>query len=131
MSTIEITRVEDIQPGDRVTLTCNDTTVVGTVRDVTHGDATHLTIATLPCVLIAGGGHWWTFVRATREVLDLPTEEGSVIVNATIRGVEGRTAILDDDGYWVTTTLVGGYRFHEPKVITAWEPGRIVPEGED
>lgn len=127
MSTVEITRAEDVREGDRVTLTRNGTAVSGTVRSVTHGDATHIDIATLPCVLIVGDGYW-TLVSASREVPDLPTEEGSVIVKATIRGVEGRTAILDDDGYWVTTTLVGGYRFHEPKVITSWEPGRIVPE---
>jgi len=128
-TTVEITRVEDVRAGDRVTLTCNDTTVVGTVRDVAHGDATHIDIATLPCVLIVGGGHWWTFVRATREAPALPTEPGSVIVSATIRRVEGQTAILDPDEHWLTTVCVEDHWYHYPEHITAWEPGRIVPEG--
>jgi len=130
MSTVEITRVEDIQVGDRVTLTCNDSTVVGRVRDVTHGDATHLTIANLPCSLIVGGGYWWTFVGATREVPALPTEPGSVITNATVRGETGHAAVLCDDGGWFTLRPAGdGFYLHRPKDITAWEPARIVPEG--
>lgn len=134
MSTVEITRVEDVLEGDHVTITRNGTTVIGTVRNVAPGGYTHLDIATLPCTLIVGDGYW-TFVRATREVPDLPTEPGSVITKATIRGVPGQTAIrLGDINWvgartWVTTTRVEDYWFHAPEDITAWEPGRIVPEG--
>src|SRR5690606_35438483 len=130
MSTaVKITRVEDIRPGDHVTLTCNDTTVSGTVRDVTHGDATHIDIANLPCVLIVGSGYWWTLVSASRVVPDLPTEPGSVIANATIRGEAGHAAFLDDYGDWRSLRPVGdGFCLHSPKDITAWEPGRIVPD---
>src|SRR5690606_3686021 len=80
-------------------------------------------------LIVAAG--CWTFVRATREVPDLPelpTEPGSVIVNATIRGVEGQTAILYPEGDWFTTECVEGYYHHDPEHITAWEPGRIVPD---
>src|SRR5690606_6409796 len=131
MSTaVKITRVEDIRPGDHVTLTCNDTTVSGTVRDVTHGDATHLDIANLPCALSVGDGPW-PLVSASRVVPDLPTEPGSVIANATIRGEEGHSAILDDYGDWRSLRPVGdGFLLHRSKDITAWEPGRIVPEGQ-
>ncbi len=131
MSTIEITRVEDIRPGDHVTLTCNDTTVSGTVRNATHADTTHFfDIANLPCDLIAGGGHW-TFVSAYRVVPDLPTEPESVIVNATIRGETGHMAILDDGGVWFTPRVVGaGHWTHRPEHITYWEPARIVREDE-
>src|SRR5690606_39755075 len=70
MSTaVKITRVEDIRPGDHVTLTCNDTTVSGTVRDVTHGDATHIDIANLPCVLIVGRSEEHTSELQSRENL--------------------------------------------------------------
>src|SRR5690606_2954904 len=77
----------------------------------------------------AVGHHDWTFVRATRVVSDLPTEPGSVIVNATIRGVEEQTAILVGTGNWVTrtwvtTTLVEDHWYHDPEHITAWEPAR-------
>lgn len=65
------------------------------------------------------------------ETETLPTEPGSIIVNATIRGVEGQTAILDPEGDWFTTTCVEDYWYHDPEDITYWEPydmGRIVPE---
>ena len=131
MSTVEITRVEDVRAGDVVTITRNGTTVVGKIRDVEHGDYTHLDIAALSSRLIVGDDYWWTFVSATREVPDLPdlpTEPGSVIVNATIRGVEGLTAILDPEGDWFTTERIDGHYYHDPEDITAWEPARIVSE---
>lgn len=130
MNNIEITRVEDIQPGDRVTLTRNGTTVSGTVRDVTHGDTNHcFYITSLQDILIVGDDGW-TLVTATREAPALPTDPGSVITNATIRGEAGHTAILDDYGDWFTPRTVGsgGFYLHAPEHITAWEPGRIVPE---
>lgn len=132
MSTVEITRVEDIQPGDRVTLVWNgdnDTTVSGVVRTAVDDRASHLEV----------GDHFWRLsdrpldwhvTAATREVPDLPTEPGSVIVNATIRGEAGHAAILDDYGDWRSLRPAGdGFLLHRSKDITAWEPGRIVPEG--
>ena len=134
MSTVKITRVEDIQPGDRVTLVWNrdnDTTVSGVVRTVD---------GCCRCLEVADRLFWlsrdldplaWHVAVATREVPDappLPTEPGSVIVNATIRGVEGQTAILDTSGFWFTQGIVDGFWYHNPEHITAWEPGRIVPD---
>lgn len=130
MNNIEITRVEDVRAGDRVTLTRNGTTVSGTVRDVTHGDTNHcFYIASLQDILIVGDGGW-TLVNATREVPGLPTEPGSVIVNATIRGEAGHTAILNTNGDWFTTTHVEGYWCHTPEHVTEWEPARVVHEGD-
>ncbi|ROR94034.1 hypothetical protein EDD28_3464 [Salana multivorans] len=60
----------------------------------------------------------------------LPTEPGSMIVDATIRGIEGRTAILNDCGIWNTPRNVRGHRSHSPEHITAWTPARIVADGE-
>lgn len=136
MSIIEITRVEDIQPGDHVTLFWNGddtTTLSGIVHHIApRGFYIHFDIAGLR-VTVGGDGEHWTVESATREVPDappLPTEPGSVIVNATIRGETGHAAFLDSSGDWRSLRPVGGdYRFHRPDLITAWEPGRIVPEG--
>lgn len=128
MSTVEITRVEDVRVGDVVVVARGDATATGRVHDVSRGPNVHLTVAYLPFTVIVGEDHW-TFVRATREGPDLPTEPGSVIVNATIRGVEGQTAIRDPEGDWFTTTCVEDYYYHAPEHITAWEPARVVPEG--
>lgn len=135
MSTVEIARVEDIQPGDHVTLVWNGdndaTTVWGIVRHaVTVLGRVRLEVGDAPFWL-GNGTRDWHVVRATREVPDappLPTEPGSVIVNATVRGVEGQTVILDPEGDWFTTECVEGHYYHDPEHITAWEPARIVPE---
>jgi len=137
MSTVEITRVEDVRAGDVVTMTDkHGGTYTGPTR---HSETLGAVFG--PLGWAVNHPLWtdhpaWTFVRATREVPDLPTEPGSVIVNATIRGVEGQTAIrLGDINWvgtrtWVTTTRVEDYWYHAPEDITAWEPGRIVPEGQ-
>lgn len=136
MGTVKITRVEDIQPGDRVTLVWNrdnDTTVSGVVRTVD---------GCCRCLEVADRLFWlsrdldplaWHVAVATREVPDappLPTEPGSVIANATVRGETGHAAVLCDDGGWFTLRPAGdGFYLHRPKDITAWELARIVPEG--
>ena len=132
MSTVEITRVEDVRDGDRVTLTRNGTVVTGEVIRVGHRGGESRTCFEMSgmgylAVYWAGGGSW-EFVRATRQVSDLPTEPGSVIAKATVRGVEGQTAILDPEGDWFTTECIDGHYYHDPEDITAWEPGRIVSE---
>lgn len=138
MSTVEITRVEDVREGDVVTLTRNGTTVVGTVRDVAHGHVTHLEIATLPCSLIAGDGYW-TFVSATREVPDLPTKPGSFIIAS---GVGYQRLRLDGEPFadvtlrraavgpeWGGYTDDGRYIEVNSDCITTWTPAKVVPEG--
>lgn len=123
MSTVEITRVEDVRAGDVVTVAdkYGGTYTGPTRRSGTLG-------AVFGPLGWAVDHHSWIFVRATRDLLDLPTEPGSVIVNATIRGVEGQTAILDTSGAWFTPGGVDGW-WHAPEHITAWTPARIVPEG--
>ena len=82
-------------------------------------------------------GPWYTSGRASvvvhlldRPAPSLPTEPGSMIVDATIRDVEGCTATRDGEGRWVTTDPVDGYRYHRPEYITAWTPARLVADGE-
>lgn len=134
--TIEITRTEDIRPGDRVTLVWNcdddDTTVSGIVRSAIGGRRLELANRSF---WLSDDPEDWHVTAATREVPDvppLPTEPGSVIANATIRGVEGQTAILCDSGDWLTPRPVAEiHYYHTPQRITAWEPARIVPESEE
>lgn len=132
MNTIEITRIEDVRDGDRVTLTRDGTVLTGEVFRVRHGSArTYFEMTGMGDMSVARAGGAWVFHGATREVPDLPTKEGSVIVNATIRGETGHTAILDDDGSWFTPRPVGGvFYLHSPESITYWEPARIVREEE-
>ena len=56
----------------------------------------------------------------------LPIEVGSVIVNATIRGVPGQVAVWDG-GYWATFPPVAGRPYHRPEHITDWTLGKVVP----
>lgn len=72
--------------------------------------------------------------RATREVPDrpLPTKAGSVIVDATIQGEKGHTAILPDEGgLWYAMTRAEGARYHRADGITEWTPARIVADEEE
>jgi len=136
MSTVEITRVEDVREGDMVTLSFYDDVVVtGPARAMNA----HLYVSlsplaprpgdTGPVMYLDSAAGRATFVRATREAPDLPTAPGSVIVNATIRGVPGRTAVLDPEGNWITLKRADGFWSHDPVHITAWETGRIGYEG--
>src|SRR5690606_20870675 len=111
MSTIDITRVEDVRAGDVVTMLDEyGGTYVGPTR---HSETLGAVFGPLGWAVVHPS--WtdhpaWTVVRATREVPDLPTEPGSVIVNATIRGETGHTAILTPEGdCWLTFKTVNGY----------------------
>lgn len=132
MNTIEITRIEDVRDGDRVTLTRDGTVLTGEVFRVRHGSArTYFEMTGMGDMSVARAGGAWVFHAATREVPDLPTEPESVIVNATIRGEAGHTAFLSDGGGWFTLRPVGaGHYRHSSEHITAWEPGRVVPNFE-
>ena len=129
MSTVEITRVEDVRAGDVVTLSYQGHEFTGVAW--VDPDSGGLNVG-------PEGIKWYrqdgpvadiaSFVRATREVSDLPVEYGSVITKATVRGVEGQTVILDPEGDWFTTECIDGHYYHDPEDITAWEPARIVSE---
>lgn len=74
MGTVKITRVEDIQPGDRVTLVYNadDATVSGIVRlAVTVLGRVRLEVGDTPFWL-GNGTRDWHVTAATREVPDAP-----------------------------------------------------------
>lgn len=125
MSTIEITRVEDVRAGDMATLAYEGHAFTGRVWEDDGGPRVGGSYLSSPYVTLLG---------ATREVPDLPTEPGSVIVNATIRGTEGVTAFLsasawEPDVYrWISGDRIEGTREHDRANITAWTPARIVPE---
>ena len=60
---------------------------------------------------------------------ELPTEVGSVIVNATIRGVPGQVATLVDayaGQFWRTSITLAGMYAHDPEHITEWTLGKVV-----
>ena len=60
----------------------------------------------------------------------LPTEVGSVIVNATIRGVPGQVATLVETyggKFWRTSITLAGVDVHDPEHITEWTLGKVVP----
>ena len=143
MSTIEITRVEDVREGDTVTMRDKfGGEYVGPVRRIDavvtpgtvlgFGPEGSVTLAHSRDSYFLGwrlASYRWTFIRATREVPDLPTEPGSVITNATIRGTEGVTAFLAWNGEWQCDRGTGsGFNWANPEQITAWTPARIVPE---
>lgn len=111
----------EVRVGDRIRVVSSGLTIDGTVGEI-YGD--HLYTS-------EGGG-----LGPTREVYKLlsrplPTKAGSVIVNATIRGVPGQTAFLIYDSFgatWRTAERVGGSRVHStPDLITDWTLGKVVP----
>ena len=60
----------------------------------------------------------------------LPIEVGSVIVNATIRGVPGQVATLVETyggQFWRTSITLAGVYAHDPEYITEWTLGKVVP----
>ena len=60
----------------------------------------------------------------------LPIEVGSVIVNATIRGVPGQVATLMETyggQFWRTSITLAGMYGHDPEYITEWTLGKVVP----
>lgn len=137
MTTIEITRVEDVRAGDVVTFADSaGGTYVGPARRAAL-DPTAEQLYFGP----AGSG-WpvmhryslWTFVRATREVPDLPTKPGSVIVNVTAPGpgfkgvAEYPYGVLKCEGLWRLFTADGRFGDRGANEIGAWTPARIVPE---
>ena len=61
---------------------------------------------------------------------ELPIEVGSVIVNATIRGVPGQVATLMETyggQFWRTSITLAGVYAHDPEHITEWTLGKVVP----
>src|SRR5690606_39074508 len=124
MSTVEITRVEDVRAGDVVTITRNGTTAVGKIRDGEHGDYSHPAIAGLSSRLIAGDDYSWAFVRATREMPappDLPTQPRCIVVNASIPGAAVLTV---GDDYWSTFASAAREVPDLPDLPT--EPGSVI-----
>jgi len=129
MSTIEITDVSQVREGDVVTLAYRGHSFTGEAWNDPDNEGLNVGADAIKWYGRLDRPHA-VFIRATREVPDLPTEPGSVIVNATIKGVSGLTAILDQDGLRRTWLVVGHpiSQFASAEDIAAWTPARIVAE---
>ena len=71
-----------------------------------------------------------TLTLIDRPKPQLPIEVGSVIVNATIRGVPGQVATLMETyggQFWRSSITLAGVYAHDPEHITEWTPGKVVP----
>lgn len=55
----------------------------------------------------------------------LPTKDGSVIVDATIRGITGQTAFRVF-GEWRTGDYIKGTTYHDDEHVTEWKLGKVV-----
>ena len=130
-----VTDLSTLRPGDVIELRRGDITTrgtVGKVYTVSGGEATRVDWITTP-----DGQTLWSdlFLSLQRFELylvstakpALPTEPGSVLTRAVIRGeeVEGPIA-LDHDGDWRAPRKVKGFLYHRPESITDWTIGRVV-----
>ena len=71
-----------------------------------------------------------TLTLIDRPKQELPIEVGSVIVNATIRGVPGQVATLVETyggQFWRTSITLAGVYAHDPEHIAEWTLGKVVP----
>lgn len=125
--TEKVIKFEDIREGDRIRVTFDDDDITLT------GVASELSAV------------WWytpkgRFLAASETVAvitlldrpkpELPTEPGSIIIATEVRGVKGRWELyLRSERNWIAVDGIDGYRYHDPKHITEWEPAKIVPVG--
>ena len=126
MSVIEIKDCDDLRVGDIATFTYQGHEFTGPLW--TEGDRSLYVGAAL---VRYDHGYPYDFVRATREVPDLPTEPGAVILVSECRGERADVpvlAVLATDGDWRTFgRMFGGYGWHVAAHITAWTPAKVVP----
>ena len=123
MSTIEITRVEDLREGDMVTLSWDGHEFTGPAwPDGDIGLSVGLSS-------VAGGS--CHFVRATREVPDLPTSRGAVIRDVVVAGVSKCYQIgICRRGGWDIYRDGDVLRSVGGEEIVAWTPAKVVADGE-
>lgn len=134
MNTITITDLADVREGDIVTFEYEGYRYTGPTYGASFDSSvgalcvTGLILRTvngLPSSLV-------TFISATREVVDLPTEPNAVIRDVEVKGhvriypLGRRTAhgweLFDEDGILQRSVY--------PKFITAWTPAEVVVTGE-
>lgn len=131
MSVIEITDREDLRVGDVATFAFDGNEFTGPLW--TEGTGTLFIGPAL--VRYGGDSDYWsdcTFVRATREVPDLPTEPGSAVLVTECRGERADKPVVawwdDVETYWITPTRrFGGMTTHDSPDITEWTPAKVVP----
>ena len=150
MSVVEITRVEDVRAGDTVEVVDpHGGRYVGPARTVGAGDGLAfgpggdgeqwmLRWASRPGSSAGTGqavnARFWTLVRATREVPDLPTEPGSVILDVGVArsglSTQYRIGVCRGENTWDLYRVGGVLRSVSPEEITAWTPAKIVADVE-
>ena len=140
--------VEDLstlRPGDVIEVRMGDTTTrgpVGKVHTVSGGEATRVDWIATPdgqTLWSDGQSLWSDLINRRSEVYlvstakhALPTEPGSVLTRAVIRGEETMGPIvLGDDGWWSSPRKVDGHRIHVEEHITDWTVGKVVKADEE
>ena len=130
-----VTDLSTLRPGDVIEIRWGDITTrgpVGKVRTLSDGE-TNRTYA----IITPDGQTLWSDLHITLRRSEvylvstakpaLPTELGSVLTRAVIRGkeVEG-PIILDIEGTWLAPRPVAGCWNHRAEDITDWTVGRVV-----
>ena len=128
MSVIEINDCETLRAGDTATFAYRGHEFTGVVWD----EKGQLFIGRTRVYDPHGGwSHGLDFVHAAREVPDLPTEPGAVILVTECRGERLRkpiAAILGNEGDWVTPARpVGRSGCLLPEHIAEWTLAKVVP----
>lgn len=131
----EVTDLSTLRPGDVIEIRMGDITTrgpVGTIHTGSGGETTRVEWITTPdgqtlwsALFLSLRGSEVYLVSTARPAL--PTEPGSVLTRAVIRGeeVEG-PIVLDHDGDWWSLRKVEGFLYHRPESITDWTVGRVV-----
>ena len=131
----EVTDLSTLREGDVIEIRMGDITTRGTVGKVhtgSGGETTRVDRITTP-----DGQTLWSDLHITLQLSEvylvstakpaLPTEPGSVLTRAVIRGEEAEgPIILDVDGDWLAPHPVAGCWNHRGHHITDWTIGRLV-----
>ena len=120
---------EDVRVGDTIERRWTSKGVTYSERwTVAKIDGAYLHVAEGGAVASHYGGK--SLFLIDRPKPELPIEVGSVIVNATIRGVPGQVATLMETyggQFWRTSITLAGVYGHDPEYITEWTLGKVVP----
>ena len=131
----EVTDLSTLREGDVIEIRMGDITTrgpVGKVHTVSDGETTRVDRVTTPDGQTLWSDIYINFRRPKVYLVStarppLPTEPGSVLTRAVIRGeeVEG-PIILDRDGDWRAPRPVAGCWYHRSHHVTDWTIGRVV-----
>lgn len=129
MSVIEIKDQDGLRVGDVATFAYAGHEFTG--RLWTEGGKT-LYVGDALVRYTSGNSGPYEFVRATREVPDLPTEPGSLIHIVRLTDAEPfdkpLAALLMNNGQWVTLAPIGKHHtWLISEQIAEWTPAKVVP----